>query len=79
MLKKKPSEYQKKRTRLDLEKQLNDLLAGAISLAESSSTRDSTREKLLVECNNVKQALKDLLDEYMKHVSGFEKKSSYFS
>lgn len=69
MINRKPADYQEKKTRLELEKQLEELLAGANRLAESSCTRDNTRDRLIDECKNVKQALQNLMDEYMKHVS----------
>ena len=69
MVNQSPADYQEKKTRLDLEKQLEELLASAARLADSSCTRDNSRDRLIAECNNVKQALQNLMDEYMKHVS----------
>ena len=68
MVNQKPADYQEKKTRLELENQLAELLAGATKLADSSCTRDNTRDRLIDECKNVKQALQNLMDEYMKHV-----------
>ena len=68
MINQKPADYQEKKTRLELENQLEELLAGAAKLADSSCTRDNTRDRLIDECKNVKQALQNLMDEYMKHV-----------
>ena len=74
MANRKPSDYQEKKTRLEVEKQLDDLLAGATKLADSSCTRDNSRDKLISGCNSLKNALQNLMDEYMKHVSS----SKYF-
>ena len=71
MLNRKPADSKEKTTHVELEKQLDELLAGAVRLADSSCTRDNTRDRLIAECNNVKQALQNLMDEYMKHVSSY--------
>lgn len=38
-------------------------------MADSSCTRDDRRERIVAECNAVRQALQDLLSEYMNNVS----------
>lgn len=38
-------------------------------MADSSCTRDDRRERIVAECNAVRQALQDLLSEYMGNVS----------
>lgn len=38
-------------------------------MADSSCTRDERRERIVAECNAVRQALQDLLSEYMNNVS----------
>lgn len=38
-------------------------------MADSSCTRDDRRERIVAECNAVRQALQDLLSEYMSNVS----------
>lgn len=40
-------------------------------MADSSCTRDDRRERIVAECNAVRQALQDLLSEYMNNVSYF--------
>lgn len=40
-------------------------------MADSSCTRDDRRERIVAECNAVRQALQDLLSEYMGNVSIF--------
>ncbi len=37
-------------------------------MADSSCTRDDRRERIVAECNSVRQALQDLLSEYMGNV-----------
>ena len=69
MVNSRPADFQEKKKRMELEKQLDEILAGAARLADSSCTRDNTRDKIIAECNNVKQALQNLLDEALKHVS----------
>ncbi len=71
MINRPPADYQEKKTRLEVEKQLDDILAAAQRLADSSCTRDNSRDRLIQECNNVKDALQNLMDEYMKHVRIF--------
>jgi len=38
-------------------------------MADSSCTRDDRRERIVQECTAVRQALQDLLSEYMNNVS----------
>ena len=38
-------------------------------MADSSCTRDDRRERIVQECTAVRQALQDLLAEYMNNVS----------
>lgn len=64
-----PSAYSEKRTRPTLEQRLESIISGAAQLADSISTRDDTRDKIIASCNGVRQALQDLLSEYMNHVS----------
>ena len=63
-----PSSYSEKRTRPTLEQRLESIISGAAQLADSISTRDDTRDKIIAGCNGVRQALQDLLSEYMDHV-----------
>ena len=66
-----PSAYSEKRTRPTLEQRLESIISGAAQLADSISTRDDTRDKIIASCNGVRQALQDLLSEYMSHVRIF--------
>ena len=69
-IKMSPSEYNEVRTRPSLEEQLESIISGAALMADSSCTRDNRRERIVAECNAVRQALQDLLSEYMDCVSG---------
>uniref|UniRef100_A0A7M4EEN0 Catenin alpha 3 n=1 Tax=Crocodylus porosus TaxID=8502 RepID=A0A7M4EEN0_CROPO len=51
--------------RPSLEKRLEAIISGAALLADSSCTRDFHRERIITECNAIRQALQDLLSEYM--------------
>ncbi|MBN3272919.1 CTNA3 protein, partial [Polyodon spathula] len=52
-----------------LEKRLEAIISGAALLADSSCTRDLHRERIITECNVVRQALQELLSEYINNVS----------
>ncbi|KAK7583905.1 hypothetical protein V9T40_004868 [Parthenolecanium corni] len=60
-----PLAYNEVRTRLSLEERLESIISGAALMADSSCTRDERRERIVTECNAVRQALQDLLSEYM--------------
>jgi len=64
-----PLEYNEVRTRASLEEQLEAIITAAAHLADSSCTRDERRERIVAECDKVRQALQDLLSEYMNNVS----------
>ncbi|MBN3320618.1 CTNA1 protein, partial [Atractosteus spatula] len=51
-----------------LEERLESIISGAALMADSSCTRDDRRERIVAECNSVRQALQDLLSEYMGNV-----------
>lgn len=55
--------------RPSLEKRLEAIISGAALLADSSCTRDFHRERIIAECNAIRQALQDLLSEYINNVS----------
>ena len=60
-----PLVYNEVRTRPALEERLESIISGAALMADSSCTRDERRERIVAECNAVRQALQDLLSEYM--------------
>lgn len=64
-----PLQYNEIRTRPSLEERLESIISGAALMADSSCTRDERRERIVAECNAVRQALQDLLSEYMSNVS----------
>lgn len=64
-----PLSYNEIRTRPSLEERLESIISGAALMADSSCTRDDRRERIVQECNAVRQALQDLLTEYMNNVS----------
>ncbi|RVE39974.1 hypothetical protein evm_015376 [Chilo suppressalis] len=64
-----PLAYSELRTRPSLEERLESIISGAALMADSSCTRDERRERIVAECNAVRQALQDLLHEYMTNVS----------
>ncbi|KAJ7324280.1 hypothetical protein JRQ81_017300, partial [Phrynocephalus forsythii] len=57
--------------RPSLEKRLEGIISGAALLADSSCTRDLHRERIITECNAIRQALQDLLSEYMNNELAF--------
>ncbi|XP_014261080.1 catenin alpha isoform X3 [Cimex lectularius] len=64
-----PLAYSEVRTRPSLEERLESIISGAALMADSSCTRDERRERIVAECNAVRQALQDLLSEYMANMS----------
>nr|XP_022288188.1 catenin alpha-2-like isoform X4 [Crassostrea virginica] len=62
-----PLTYNEVRTRPSLEERLESIISGAALMADSSCTRDDRRERIVQECNAVRQALQDLLTEYMNN------------
>lgn len=66
-----PLVYNEVRTRPSLEERLESIISGAALMADSSCTRDERRERIVAECNAVRQALQDLLSEYMSNVSKY--------
>lgn len=64
-----PLNFSEERFRPSLEERLESIISGAALMADSSCTRDDRRERIVAECNSVRQALQDLLSEYMGNVS----------
>ncbi|XP_077991933.1 catenin alpha-2-like [Glandiceps talaboti] len=60
-----PADYNEVRSRPSLEERLESIISGAALMADSSCTRDDHRDRIVAECNAVRQALQDLLSEYM--------------
>jgi len=64
-----PQTYNEARTRPSLEERLESIVSGAALMADSSCTRDDRRERIVQECTAVRQALQDLLSQYLSNVS----------
>lgn len=64
-----PMTFNEVRSRPSLEERVESIISGAALMADSSCTRDDRRERIVQECNAVRQALQDLLTEYMNNVS----------
>ncbi|XP_064600603.1 catenin alpha-2-like isoform X2 [Liolophura sinensis] len=62
-----PLSFNEVRSRPSLEERLESIISGAALMADSSCTRDERRERIVQECNAVRQALQDLLSEYMNN------------
>ncbi|XP_069756899.1 catenin alpha-3-like isoform X4 [Narcine bancroftii] len=67
-----PLEDQEDKLRPLLEKRLEGIVSEAALMADSSCTRDQHREHIITECNAVRQALQDLLLEYMNNAGSEE-------
>ncbi|XP_041564493.1 catenin alpha [Drosophila elegans] len=64
-----PMTYSEKRSRQLLEERLESIISAAALMADADCTRDERRERIVAECNAVRQALQDLLSEYMSNMS----------
>ncbi|XP_064001295.1 catenin alpha-3 isoform X4 [Pogoniulus pusillus] len=62
--------------RPSLEKRLEAIISGAALLADSSCTRDFHRERIIAECNAIRQALQDLLSEYINNTDKKERSNA---
>merc|ERR1719319_631667 len=60
-----PLTFDESKSRPNLEERLESIISGAALMADSSCTRDERRERIVAERNSVRQALQDLLTEYM--------------
>ncbi|XP_055851286.1 catenin alpha isoform X4 [Episyrphus balteatus] len=63
-----PLTYSEKRSRQLLEERLESIISAAALMADADCTRDERRERIVAECNAVRQALQDLLSEYMANM-----------
>ncbi|XP_075791023.1 catenin alpha-3 isoform X2 [Pelodiscus sinensis] len=71
-----PLTMNEEKIRPSLEKHLEGIISGAALLADSSCTRDIHREQIITECNAIRQALQDLLSEYMNNADKKEKSNA---
>eukprot|EP00076_Gallus_gallus_P003249 NP_001186465.1 catenin alpha-3 [Gallus gallus] len=68
-----PLVVSEEKIRPSLEKRLEAIISGAALLADSSCTRDFHRERIIAECNAIRQALQDLLSEYINNTDRKER------
>ncbi|XP_068543834.1 catenin alpha-3 isoform X4 [Anas acuta] len=71
-----PLVVSEEKIRPSLEKRLEAIISGAALLADSSCTRDFHRERIIAECNAIRQALQDLLSEYINNTDKKEKNNA---
>ena len=64
-----PAAFLERRTQIRIQEQMERILAGAQRLSELPTTRATTKEKLLLECANVRTALQELVAVYVNYVS----------
>eukprot|EP00096_Caligus_rogercresseyi_P008841 TRINITY_DN2865_c0_g1_i2.p1 TRINITY_DN2865_c0_g1~~TRINITY_DN2865_c0_g1_i2.p1 ORF type:complete len:919 (-),score=280.05 TRINITY_DN2865_c0_g1_i2:580-3336(-) len=62
-----PLIYDESKTRPCFEERLESIISGAALIADASCTRDERKDRIVAECNSVRQALQDLLSEYMSN------------
>lgn len=67
-----PVVYSEIHSRPSLEEKLELIISATALVADSFCTRDERREKIVAECNSVRQALQDLLSEYMSNTGSKE-------
>merc|ERR1712136_614537 len=68
-----PLDFDERHHRPSLEERLESIISGAALMADSSCTRDDRRERIVAECNAVRQALQDLLQEYINNAGRGDK------
>lgn len=61
-----PEDFYEKQIQDELQALIDDIVDSASNLAGSSGTRTNTKGKIYAECENVKNALTDLLEEFSK-------------
>nr|XP_054493263.1 catenin alpha-3 isoform X2 [Agelaius phoeniceus] len=71
-----PLVVNEKKVRPSLEQRLEAIISGAALLADSSCTRDSHRERIIAECSAIRQALQELLDEYLRSTDKTERSNA---
>ncbi|XP_030806832.1 catenin alpha-3 isoform X2 [Camarhynchus parvulus] len=71
-----PLVVNEEKVRPSLEQRLEAIISGAALLADSSCTRDSHRERIIAECSAIRQALQELLDEYLRSTDKAERSNA---
>lgn len=62
-----PLRFEETTVRPNLEEKLERIISGAALMADADCTREDRRERIVQEANNVRQALQDLLNEYVNN------------
>ncbi|XP_041283185.1 catenin alpha-3 isoform X1 [Onychostruthus taczanowskii] len=71
-----PLAVSEEKVRPSLEQRLEAIISGAALLADSSCTRDSHRERIIAECSAIRQALQELLAEYLRSTDKAERSNA---
>uniref|UniRef100_A0A8C3NNP9 Catenin alpha 3 n=2 Tax=Cyanoderma ruficeps TaxID=181631 RepID=A0A8C3NNP9_9PASS len=71
-----PLVVKEEKVRPSLEQRLEAIISGAALLADSSCTRDAHRERIIAECSAIRQALQDLLAEYLRSTDKAERSNA---
>ena len=61
------TQFNESRMRLKLETQLENIISAVALMADSESTRPNRRDRIVNECNVLRQGLQDLLNAYINH------------
>lgn len=64
-----PMQFNEARMRLKLETQLENIISAVALMADSESTRPNRRDRIVNECNVLRQALQDLLNAYVNNLN----------
>ncbi|KAK7080612.1 Catenin alpha-1, partial [Halocaridina rubra] len=71
-----PLHFNEAYSRALLEDQLESIISGSALMADSSSTRSDRRHRIIEECDALRSALQDLLQEYMDNMENKEPSES---
>lgn len=63
------NQFNETRMRLKLETQLENIISAVALMADSESTRPKRRDRIVNECNVLRQALQDLLNAYINYTN----------
>jgi catenin alpha len=64
-----PISFNESKMRVNLETHLESIISSVALMADSESTRPNRRDRIVDECNALRQALQDLLNAYISNVS----------
>jgi catenin alpha len=73
-----PISFNESKMRVNLETHLESIISSVALMADSESTRPNRRDRIVDECNALRQALQDLLNAYISNVSFFLLFFSFF-